>query len=177
MPLRLLSYNIAANTAPWQTIMESDVDVALLQEVSKPPTELDVKFAPASMPWENTTERDGVWKCAVAQVSSRYKVSWLKPHIAQVLIPNEDPILVVSMYARWQRPNPAVGKQWIFADGSAHDRITELSAFMYSAGHHRIIARQRANWILYSPQSLSLIASLCARLTASMNGDQAIIAE
>ena len=35
--MRLLSYNIARREAPWQTIMESGADVAMLQEISEPP--------------------------------------------------------------------------------------------------------------------------------------------
>lgn len=41
----------------------------------------------------------------------------------------EDSFLAVSMYARWLRTHPATGKKWIYSDASAHQILTDLSAF------------------------------------------------
>lgn len=55
-----------------------------------------------------------------------------------------EPFVVVSMYARWMRPNPSVRTNFRvgYPDGSAHRIISDLSAFIgkVDASSHRIIA-------------------------------------
>ncbi len=146
--MRLLSYNMAQKQASWQAVTELDVDVALLQEICRPPSMINVEFAPGAEPWKNTPALGEVWKCAVAKMSDRVRVRWFAPHIAEVTAPDQEPILVVSLYGRWLHQHPAAAGQWIYADASVHERISELSAFIGSRDGHRIIAAGDLN-ILY----------------------------
>ena len=59
------------------------------------------------------------------------------------------PFYVVSMYAKWIRPHPSVGRSWIYQDGSAHRIISDLSAFITSIdpATHRILAAGDLNMI------------------------------
>ena len=55
------------------------------------------------------------------------------------------------MYARWIRPHPTANSNWFvgYADGSAHQIISDLSAFIGSLdpGTHRILAAGDLNTI------------------------------
>lgn len=146
--MKLLSYNLAQTQAAWCDAAELDVDVALLQEVCRPPSDVHAEFAPDVVPWKNEPGPNEVWKCAVARMSDRVRLTWHAPHIAEVQYEGDAPIIVVSLYARWRSPHPSVGSSWIYADASAHERISELSAFIGSQSGHRIIAAGDLN-ILY----------------------------
>lgn len=146
--IRLVSCNMAQKQASWQDVATVGADIALLQEICQPPPEIPVRFAAGSLPWRNDPGPGEVWKCAVAKMTDRYEVVWHAPHLAEVLLPDEAPVLVMSMYARWKSQHPSVTKEWIYADASAHDLISELSAFIGTTMGHRIIAAGDLN-ILY----------------------------
>jgi len=50
-----------------------------------------------------------------------------------------NPIVVVSIYAPWERPVPYDEHGWIYADASAHRLISDLSALVSTQSMHRII--------------------------------------
>ena len=66
--------------------------------------------------------------------------------IAEVRKPDDEPIIVVSMYAVWE--SPASKRSWIFADASAHRLISDLSLLVGNQRGHRIIVSGDFN-ILY----------------------------
>ena len=69
---------------------------------------------------------------------------------ARVLPKDAPPFIAVSMYARWISPHPSRNRKgWIYADGSAHRIISDLSAFIGSTdpGTHRILAAGDLNMI------------------------------
>ena len=59
---------------------------------------------------------------------------------ATVTAPGSKPLVVVSMYAPWESPHAATGSGWIISDASAHRVVSDLSAFIGSERHHRILA-------------------------------------
>ena len=48
--------------------------------------------------------------------------------------------MAVCMYGLWEGSNARANGRWIFADGSVHRLIPDLSALVGGAGGHRIIA-------------------------------------
>jgi hypothetical protein len=70
--LKLISWNIAHRTEAWRTLVDSDADVALLQEAIEPPADIASRFDVGLEPWR--TEGAGVklrWRSAVAFLSKR----------------------------------------------------------------------------------------------------------
>lgn len=139
--MHLLSYNIASRTAPWQLIMEGGVDVALVQEISRPPAEIASRIGVMGEPWYDVQGTpDVVWKSAVVRTSERVHVEWVRPHIARVTEPGCQPIIMMSMYAQWKKPHASTQSAWIYADASVHKLISELYEFVGSERGHRIVA-------------------------------------
>lgn len=121
--------------------MQSDVDVALLQEISQPPSEISTRVEVMGEPWKDVQGTPNVvWKSAVVRTSERVGVEFIRPHIARVTESGCEPIIVMSMYGQWKKPHPSVGSPWIYADASVHALISELSGFIGSEKGHRIIA-------------------------------------
>lgn len=50
-----------------------------------------------------------------------------------------DPLVVVSVYAPWERPVPYDERGWIYADASAHRLISDLSVLVSNQAKHRIV--------------------------------------
>jgi endonuclease/exonuclease/phosphatase family metal-dependent hydrolase len=75
------------------------------------------------------------------------------------------------MYAAWEKPHATTGSGWIYADGSAHRLISDLSALVGQQVGHRIIAAGDLN-ILHgygengSPYWASRYATVFARMAA-----------
>lgn len=128
------------------------------QEAIPPPTDLAIGVDDA--PWK--TAGAGLtrnWRTAVARISPRASVKWRAPlqledaqlgelgvsrlgtlSVADVELPNEPPITVVSMYAPWEKPVTETGSSWIFADASAHRLVSDISFLIGQQNRHRIIA-------------------------------------
>ena len=159
MSVKIVSWNVAGRTDPWNVLADSDADVGLLQEAGWPPQEVTERFEIDPAPW-STAGMDGArpWRTAVVRLSDRVAVHWIEAKpldyagpgelavsrlgtltAAQVEAPNLEPFVVVSMYSLWLRPRPSVGS-WIYADASAHRLVSDLSAFVGSEDGHRIIA-------------------------------------
>ena len=70
---------------------------------------------------------------------------------ARVTPATAEPIVVVSMYARWAGPHPTTNSSWKvgYSDGSAHRIISDLSAFIGDTkpSTHRILAAGDLNMI------------------------------
>lgn len=143
------------------------VDVALLQEADPAVVPAPVETSPY-LP-ERTYGYDR-WPLVV-KLSDKVKVEWFKPvNAAQVSIepdevavsdsntiaaarvtplPDGEPFMVFSMYARWLKP--VVKTSWSagYADASAHRIISDLSAFIgyLNPASHRILAAGDLNTI------------------------------
>lgn len=47
--------------------------------------------------------------------------------------------MLISLYAYWESPHSSTKSSWIYADGSVHRLISDLSAFIGQQSGHRII--------------------------------------
>lgn len=167
--MKLISWNIGGNRQEcWAYLAEkSDADIALLQEANQPPSDIGGKIDVNPGSW--TTPMHGAWRAAVANLSKHVEVKWIETECiehadtsqnylpvslpgtlaaAEVKLENDDPIVVISMYAPWKRPLASTGSEWIYADASAHRIISDISAFIGQERRHRIIAAGDLN-ILY----------------------------
>lgn len=147
--LSVVSWNVGKRQAAIESLYKSDFDIALLQEVPSPVES-----------WESCHYDRGA---DVLDLSNAAKVIKLTniPHgrrpdhdevsisapgtiaIARVLPRAGDPFLVVSLYARWEKPHIQTTTNWGvgYSDAMAHRTISDLSAFI---GHtdpttHRIL--------------------------------------
>lgn len=165
--VKIVCWNIAKRSQPWNELLEMGVDVALLQEAD--PVALPAPAETSPYLLERTSGYDRL--PLVVKLSDNVQVEWFKPvNAAQVSIepdevavsdsntiaaarvtplPDGEPFMVFSMYARWIRP--AVKTSWSagYADASAHRIISDLSAFIgyLNPASHRILAAGDLNTI------------------------------
>ena len=179
--VKIVCWNIDTNKSgkAWGVLerMRDDeqADIALLQEVNPKRVPDGVDIGPHT-PWDrHPYDR---WP-AVVELSDRVEVKWFEPvpldvdeaedkiavsdlptlAAAQVTpLPDGEPFIVVSMYARcyWPHPTareaqtkPAAGVIKEFADASAHRIISDISGFIANTdpSNHRIIAAGDLNTI------------------------------
>ena len=79
LSIKIVSWNIARRTAPWQRLLEMDADVALLQEAAEPPREVAKHMEVNPSPW-HTAGRDATrrWRTAVVKLSDRVTIEWIE---------------------------------------------------------------------------------------------------
>ncbi len=158
--MKLISWNIGHRAEPWRRLLESDADVALLQEATEPPHEVVSKVGIDAEPW--LTEGAGAprpWRTAVVQLTNRVRVEWLKPFrifeasggdlavsrlgtlsAAKVIAPDGKSVLLASMYGLWEKPHSSTGSSWIYADASVHRVISDLAGLIGQQNGHNILA-------------------------------------
>jgi len=157
--VKILSWNIARREKAWQYLLDTDYDIALLQEVSEPPADVKKKLGIDSAPWRTAgsgLERN--WRTAIVKLSDRVDVQWLEAKSigdaqpgelavsrlgtlsAAIITPVEgDPFVAISVYAPWEKPHNSTDSSWIYADGSAHRIISDLSTFIGQEKNHRLL--------------------------------------
>ncbi|MCY4130341.1 MAG: endonuclease/exonuclease/phosphatase family protein [Gammaproteobacteria bacterium] len=155
--LNVVSWNVGKRRLAIESLYKSDFDIALIQEAPL-----------ASKSWEARHVDRGA---DILNLSDRAKVVNLTniPHgrrpnhdeistsapgtiaVARVTPGDDEPILVVSLYARWEKPHPQTPTNWYvgYADAMAHRAISDLSALI---GHtdprsHRILVAGDFNLI------------------------------
>jgi len=166
--VKIITWNIAQRDEAWRFLANTDADIALLQEARQPPADVSSRFAVDTAPWYTAgIDSNRRWRTAVVKLSDRLHVDWLRTNTIELAVhdelaiscagtlaaamvtpPDEEPILIASMYAAWERPHQRTGSRWIYADGSAHRLISDLSALIGQQSKHRIIAAGDLN-ILY----------------------------
>ena len=152
----------------WQTVLDSGVDVAMLQEAKAPPADLagnftvqqDLEIAESKLPWRaivaglvNTDKLDFTpIKIQPLGGSDPEALMVSRPgtlDAAMIKIKGSgEEIIVVSLYSIWMNPIKQTGSSWIFADGSAHRLVSDLSGLIGTQNKHKIIAAGDLN-ILY----------------------------
>jgi len=178
--VKIVCWNINRSTEAHPILQEMDADVALLQEVGKcAAAQMEGALGGSNAHWDWETHHR--WP-AVLKLSDRVKVEWFRPIPLMVpeeatdeiavsdlptlaaakvtSLPDGEPFIVMSMYARWYRPHPlarekipvrkpGTGEIKIFADASAHRIISDLSGFIAhtNPANHRIIAAGDLNTI------------------------------
>ena len=166
--LKLLSWNMNQKSSNWQTVLDSGVDVAMLQEAKAPPASLagqfmvqkEVDAAVSNLPW----------RAVVAGMANNDKYEYIP--IKTQMLGGSDPealmvsrpgtldaavikiketgeeITVVSLYSFWMSPIKQTSSSWIYADASAHSLVSDLSGLIGQQNRHKIIAAGDLN-ILY----------------------------
>ena len=158
--LSLLSWNMNQQASNWTTVLESDVDAALVQEAKPPPPLLSAQMV---------LDDEGIWGAsrqswcaAVAGLSKRVQLIPIKTQLlgagdpdalmvsrpgtiaaAKIrILETGEEIIVVSLYATWGNPVTLGTKSpgWLYADASAHRLISDLSALIRNQTEHKIIA-------------------------------------
>ena len=164
--MKFISWNMAHRHDSWRSLLDMDIDLALLQEAGKPPSdvaeriEADPAIEVDSAPWE-TMIVDGrtKFRTAIAKLSNRISVDWIEAKsletaktrdlvaswpgtltAAFVTPPSGEPVIAVSMYAQWVRTHTRAESNFLFSDGSAHHVVSDLSTFIAKARGHRVLA-------------------------------------
>ena len=174
----VVCWNIRKSHKPWFELLEMDADVALLQEAGKVPSDL-----PSSIDTGSSTTSGDQWNDLddfdrwplVVKLSDRVKVEWFRRVLplyqasdsdemvvsdvgtiaaARVIPHDQEPFIVVSMYARWLRPHVSVDTKWWagYSDASTHRIISDLSTFIgdLDPDTHRILAAGDLNTVFES---------------------------
>ena len=166
--VKIVSWNINTQAAPWQMLQQMHADVALLQEASPNNMPASVDIGPYD-PWiRDSYDR---WPMVV-KLSDRIRIDWFKPvtipigkaAVTEIAVSDirtlaaaritpsdgEEPFVVVSMYARWITPSVKTSWKVGYADASAHRVISDLSTFIgyTNPSTHRILAAGDLNTIL-----------------------------
>ena len=159
-PVKIISWNIAQRQEPWRWLLDTDADLALLQEAGEPPPDVAQRISADPAPWRiRGQDSRAPWRSAVVRLSDRVEVDWIEAQslvetgwngfaasrpgslaAAHVTPQQGEPFVAVSLYAIWESPHASIGGDWIFADASAHRLISDLSRFMAAQRDHRILA-------------------------------------
>jgi endonuclease/exonuclease/phosphatase family metal-dependent hydrolase len=158
--VKVIDWNIARRDQAWRDLLNSDADIALLQEAAAPPPDVARRLEVDPAPWQTAgAGLNRPWRAAVAKLSDRVGVQWLEPKQVADALPGElavsragtlaaaivrpragERFIVASMYAPWESPHATTGSDWIYADGSVHRLISDLSALLGQQSGHRILA-------------------------------------
>lgn len=166
--LKLLSWNIGHKSEVWRNVVDSDADVALLQEACEPLSDIASRFDVGAEPWRTDAVAGRPWRTAVVKLSSRVRLDRIPSlPIAQAAscdlavsrlgtmtaahveeADTGEKYTLVSMYAAWERPHTSAESSWIYADASAHRLVSDLSVLVGQEEGHRVVAAGDLN-ILY----------------------------
>ena len=188
--MKILSWNIAHRHEPWRWLLDTDADLALLQEAGEPPSDVAERICADSAPWRTPGAEGGrPWRAAVVKLSDRVEVDWIDAQslvkagwdglaasrpgslsAARVTPAEGEPFVAVSLYALWEGPHASTGSRWIFADASAHRLISDLSRFIGTQREHRIVAAGDLNiardYPAWGPYWAAREATVFARMEA-----------
>lgn len=155
--LSVVSWNIGKSQPAIESLYKSDFDVALLQEAPLPSKSWECRHYDRGAEVLNLSDRANVLKFTNIPLGRRVnpgEISVSAPGTiaaARVTPKNDEPFLVVSLYARWEQPHPQTPTNWFvgYSDAMAHRVISDLSAFI---GHtdpnsHRILVAGDFNLI------------------------------
>ncbi len=164
--MKSISWNMQHKHLSWRRLLDMDIDLALLQEAGKPPADVveriqaDPAMEADSAPWQTTIVGGRtLFRTAIVKLSDRIEVDWIETRsidaaqsrtlvttypgtIAAAIVtpPSGDPVVAVSMYAPWVRTHTSTASNFIFADGSAHHVVSDLSTLIAKKDGHRVLA-------------------------------------
>lgn len=155
----IVCWNMAHRQESWRYLLDTEFDLALLQEACRPPDDIAERLEIDPAPW-SASEQCGRtrWRTAIALASDRVSVEWLaaKPigrtasneiavsspgtlTAARVTPRSGEPFIAVSLYAELENPLQGEGS-WMYSDASTHRLISDLAAFVGRQRGHRIVA-------------------------------------
>jgi hypothetical protein len=145
-PVKMIAWNIAQRADAWRWLVDSDADIALLQEAKEPPAEVAAKVSVDPAPWRTGASR--AWRAAVVKLSDRIDVEWIDAKslgdaqwgelgvsrpgtlaAATVTPLSGEPFIAVSVYGAWENPHSMTKSDFIYADASVHRLISDMSVF------------------------------------------------
>lgn len=158
--LRLIVWNIARRDEPWRQLLDTDADVALLQEAAQPPKEVARLLDIDQGPWRTSGPgKDRPWRTAIVRLSDHVSVESIQTRsideadesdlavsrmgtlsAAAVTGSRGESLVVASMYGVWESPHVTTDSGWIYADASAHRLVSDLSNLVGQQRSHRIVA-------------------------------------
>ena len=157
--VNIVCWNMAHKQESWRYLLETDFDLALLQETCRPPEDIAKRVEIGPAPW-SAAELGGrvKWRTAIAVVSNRVTVEWLATEpigkatfgelavsspgtltAARVTQRSGEPFIAVSMYAELEVPLKNEGS-WLYSDASSHRLVSDIAALVGRQRRHRIIA-------------------------------------
>ena len=147
--IKLISWNMAGSDKAWRLLVESDADIALVQEARKPPPEVAERVTVNPGRWRTGGGLNRHWRTAIAVLSDRVAVTMLETTplesarhgdlpvsqqgtlaVAQVMPASGEAFVIASVYAPWEKQHGSTGTPRIYADASAHRLISDLSALI-----------------------------------------------
>lgn len=162
--VKIIAWNMAHRRAAWPYLLDSDADIALLQEATEPPGGVSARLTVDSALWKTGTQK---WRAAIAKLSDRADVKWLEARpladaragelgvsrpgtlSAAVVTPSVgEPFVAVSVYAMWEGPHAVTKGRFIYADASVHRLISDLSVFVRERSDYDILVAGDLN-VLY----------------------------
>lgn len=166
--MKLVTWNIAGREEAWRYILNIDADLALLQEAAEPPDDVAKLIEVNPAPWRTAgAGKNRPWRAALANLSKKYETQWLESKsienanpgdlavsrlgslaAALLTLPSGEKIVVISIYAVWEKHHYSTGSSSIYADASVHRLISDLSVFIGQQTGHRIIVAGDLN-VLY----------------------------
>jgi hypothetical protein len=73
--VKIIAWNIAQRAEAWRLLLDSDADIALLQEAKEPPADVAAKISVDPAPWRTGASRG--WRATIIKLSNRVQVEWL----------------------------------------------------------------------------------------------------
>jgi hypothetical protein len=161
--MKIVSWNINRQVGAWKELVNSQYDLALIQEATPPPEGLIENSRISPGEWRTAGIAKRNWRTAIVKLSDRVDVEWIscKPideagsddlavsrmgtiTAAKVTQEGQKPVFIFSCYAAWEYHYKS---SEIFSDGSAHRIASDLSSFisrdhlMLAAGDFNILHR------------------------------------
>jgi len=154
--IRLVSWNVGGRDL-WSELRGLDADVALLQEARPPVAGSALEVVPDDLTsWSTAGWQQRRWRTAVARLSDRVELDpvptmameavtgaadWaISRHgtvtATDVKVGGRTIFTAASVYAAWEQSPQGL----IYADGSAHRILSDLSALMSAPNHKLLIA-------------------------------------
>ena len=154
----IVCWNMAHKHESWRDLLDTHADLALLQEVCRPPEDCAKFVTVDPAPWSPSEQRGRIkWRTAIAVLSDRVTVEWVntKPlgqagpgdlavsspgalTAARVIPRSGESFTAVSLYAELERPFRHAGKL-IYSDASSHRLVSDLAALVTRQHGHRIV--------------------------------------
>ena len=88
--VRIVSWNIARREGAWRYLLDTDYDIALLQEAAEPPSDVMRRVHIDPAPWQTAgAGLNRSWRAVVVNLSNRVAVQWLEAKPVEDAHPGE----------------------------------------------------------------------------------------
>src|SRR5260370_29943037 len=113
--VKMITWNIARRKEAWHCLLDTDSDIALLQEAAEPPADVARGLEVDHAPWRTAgAGLNRAWRAAVVKLSSRVGVQWLDPKSVEDALPGQLAVSRVGTLAA-AIVSPPTGEAFIVA--------------------------------------------------------------